>query len=324
MFSYRTLLKQAWTITWEHKYLWFLGLFASLVAGGGSWEYQVITQNLGQSPIDGSFMRLGGILAIGDVIKNFFLGLVTLAQQDFWTILSVTSIILISVILLTFFIWMAITSQGALISSVKKIITAKKKPENLTVRDSLSEGYKHFWPVLGLNIFVKGLIYLIVFLISLPLLFMVVSNSFALYVAYIIIFVAFIPVAMGLSLMIKYAIAYKVIENKSFVASLEHSFRLFRNNWLVSLEMAVILFLLNFLFSGVALIALSLILLPLFLIGLMFNAFWLTIVSLFLAIAVVIIFGSILTTFQTASWTNLFLHLKEKGGLAKLERLFSR
>ncbi len=324
MFSYRILLKQAWAITWEYKYLWFLGLFVSLVAGGGAWEYQVITQNLGQSQIDGSFMRLGSILAVGDVIKNFFLGLISLFRQDFWTVLGVFSIILISVVIITFFVWMAITSQAAMISSLKKIITAKKKPENLTIQNSLTEGYRHFWPVLGLNIFIKSLIYIIVFLISLPLLFMVVSDSLILYITYIIIFVAFIPIAMGLSLLIKYAIAYKVIENKSFVSSLEHSVRLFRNNWLVSLEMAVILFLLNFFFSGIALIALSLILLPLFLIGMIFNLFWLTILALFLAIAIVVIFGSVLTTFQTATWINLFLRLKEKGGLAKLERLFSR
>ena len=324
MFSYRTLLKQAWMVTWKHKYLWFFGLFASLVAGSGSWEYQIITQNLGQSPIDGSYLRLGNILAIGDVVKNFFLGLISLFQQDFWIILNTFTVILVSAVFLLFFLWMAVTSQAALIDSLKKIIISKKKPEQLSIHRGLTDGCRHFWPVLGLNIFVKILIYFIVFIIGLPLLFMVISNTGILFAVYIIVFVIFIPVAMGLSLLVKYAVAYQVIENKSIVSSLEHGARLFRNNWLVSLEMAVILFLFNFAFSGVALIILSLLLLPLFLIGMIFNLFWLTIFSLFLAIAVVIIFGSVLTTFQTAAWTNLFLHLKEKGGLAKLERLFSR
>ncbi len=324
MFSYRNLLKQAWATTWEHKYLWFLGLFATLVAGSGSWEYQVVTQNLGQNPIEGSYIRMGSILTIGDVLKNFFLGLISLFHQDFWTILNAFSILLITAILLIFFIWLAVSSQAALVGSLKKLLTAKKKPEGLSVRDSLSEGHRYFWPVLGLDIFVKILIYFAFFIVGLPLLFMTVSDSSLLFAFYIFIFVIFIPLAMSLSLLIKYAIAYKVIENKSFVASLEHGTRMFKNNWLISLEMAVILFLINFLFSGIALVILALFLLPLFLLSLVFNLYWLMILILFIAIALVVIFGSVLTTFQTASWTNLFLHLKEKGGVAKLERLFKR
>lgn len=324
MFSHRNILKQAWVITWKHKYLWFLGLFASLVAGGGSWEYQVITQNLGRNPIEGSYLHLGNILAIGDILKNFCLGLANLFQQDFWMILNTLSILLITAILLISFVWLAITSQAALVGSVKKILTAKKKLENLSVRDSLSEGCRHFWPVLGLNVFIKILIYFVVFIVGLPLLFMVISNALVLFAVYVIIFVIFIPLAMSLSLLIKYAIAYKVITNKSFVASLEAGAKLFRDNWLVSLEMAIILFLFNFLFSGLVLIFLALFLLPLGLLGLMLNLFWLVILILFLAIVVVIIFGSALTTFQTAAWTGLFWQLKEEGGLAKLERLFGR
>lgn len=324
MFSYRTILKQAWAVTWKHKYLWLLGLFASLVAGGGSWEYQIITQNLGQNPIEGSYFRLGSILTVSDIVKNFCLGLISLFHQDFWTVLNALTILLITLILLASFIWLAVTSQAALVGSLKKILTSKKKLDNLSIRDSMSEGYRHFWPVLGLNIVMKALIYLVVFIVGLPLLLMAISDSSILFAAYILIFIIFIPIAMSLSLLVKYAIAYKVIDNRTFVVSLEKGAKLFRDNWLVSLEMAVILFLINFAFSGAALIILSLFLLPLFLIGLMFNLFWLTILTLLSAIAVVVIFGSVLTTFQTASWTNLFLNLRDNGGLAKLERLFRR
>lgn len=324
MFSYRTILKQAWLATWKHKFLWFMGLFATLVAGGGAWEYQVITQNLGQNPVEGSYMSLGGIVIIGDLLKNFFLGLINLFRQDIFTILNSLSILLITATLLIFFIWLAVTSQAGLVATLKKIFTSKKKSEDYTIRGSLTEGHRHFWRVLGLNILIKVLIYFIVFIIGLPLLFIAISDSSILFSVYIAIFIIFIPAAMGLSLLIKYAIAYQVIENKSFVASIEKGTKLFHDNWLVSLEMAVILFLLNFLFSGAALIILAIVLLPLFFMGVMFNLFWLIIFTLFLAITVVIFFGSILTTFQTASWTNLFLHLKDEAGMAKLERLFKR
>ena len=45
MFSYRALFRQAWEITWRHKYLWFFGLFASLVAGTDNGGLHVATSS---------------------------------------------------------------------------------------------------------------------------------------------------------------------------------------------------------------------------------------------------------------------------------------
>lgn len=324
MFSYRSLLRQAWEITWKHKYLWFFGLFATLVAGGGSWEYQVLTQNLNQNMIDGSYFRLDGILALGEIVKSFFIGLASIFQYDIWTIINVLSILLVSLFLLIFFVWLAIACQTALIGDIRKILNAKKKDFVLSIQEGLTAGHRHFWPVLGLNLLAKILISFLMFIASLPLLFMVVSDASVLAMAYVILFVISIPAAMGLSLLIKYAIAYRVLENKSFVSSIEAGEKLFRKNWLISLEAAVILFIINFLASGVLIIVLALVLLPLLLLGLIFQLNWLATLAVLLAITFVTIFGSALTTFQTATWTDLFLTLKDKGGLAKLERLFRK
>jgi len=324
MFSHRALLKQSWGLVWKHKYLWFLGLFASLTAAGGSWEYQLITQNINQGLVDGTYYRLGGILAIAEVARNFFIGLGDLFHYDFWTILNALSLLLAVALLLAVFIWLAIVCQAALVGDVKKINDTKKKEPALSVRDSLTAGSRHFWSILSLNLLIKLTVSFVFFIISLPLLFMAISSTSGLAAVYTILFVIFVPVAMGLSLMLKYAIAYRVLDNKSFVASLERAGKLFGRNWLVSLEMAVILFIINFLASGAIFIILALFLLPLLLLGLIFKMTWLVLFVMLLAIAIIIVLGSILTSFQVATWTNLFLRLKEKGGLAKLERIFHR
>jgi hypothetical protein len=324
MFSYRSLLRQAWEITWRYKYLWFFGLFATLVAGGGSWEYQILTQNLNQSMIDGSYFRLSGILALGEIVKNFFIGLASLFQYDIWTIINVLSILLVSLFLLAFFVWLAVVCQAALIGDVKKIVNSKRKDLALSIQEGLTAGHRHFWSVLSLNLLTKVLISFLLLIASFPLLFMVISDTAILATSYVVLFVIFIPLAMGLSLMIKYAIAYRILDDKSFISSIEASEKLFRKNWLISLEAAVILFVINFLASGVLLIIMALILLPLLLLGLIFQLGWLITLTILLAIAILVIFGSALTTFQTATWTNLFLVLKDKGGLAKLERIFRR
>lgn len=324
MFSYRTLLKQAWNIAWKNKYLWFFGLFASLVASSGSIEYQVLTSSINHSIIEGSYVSLGSLLYLGDLCNNLWLGLQVLFTQNIWTIINAITLIIVTLALLASFVWLAITSQVGLIDSVKKLIKSKKKSQTLNIREGLTLGNHHFWPVLGLNVLIKILISATFFLISFPLLLMFISNANVLTIIYTILFVIFMPVAVSLALMVKYAIAYKVLQNKSFVLSLEKGWKLFRKNWLISLETAITLFLVNFLFGVSALLIISFIIFPLFLLGIIFQFAWLTTLTLLLGLLVVVLVGSLATTFQTTAWTDLFLHLDGKGGLAKLERIFRK
>jgi hypothetical protein len=324
MFSYRALLKQAWNITWKHKYLWFLGLFTAIIASGGSWEYQLITQNFSQSVVDGSYYRLNSVLTTSDLLSNFGRGFINLFHYDFLTILNALSLLLLVAVFFIFLIWLAVTCQAALIGDVQKIINSKKKDLKLSLRDSLTAGHQHFWSVLGLNVAIKFLIALIFFIVSLPLLFITIKDTTILVTVYTILFVIFVPVSMSLSLMTNYVIAYRVLDNKSLVASLEHGGRLFKKNWLISLEMAITLFIINFAVSGLILAIIAIFLLPLLLLGILLSLSWLTALALFIAIAVIIVLGAALTTFQVATWTGLFLRLRDKGGLAKLERLFAR
>lgn len=324
MFSYRALLKQSFLATWKYKHLWLFGLFAAIVAGSGSWEYQLLTQNLNQNLIDGSYSFFSQFVTAVDLLKSFCLGFVELFKYDFWTILNAFTVLLLSLILMVTFIWLAVVSQSALVDDAKKILNTKKKEVKLSFRESLTKVSPYFLPVLGLNIIAKILVTFIFVIISLPLLLMAISDTWLLATVYIILFVLFIPLSMALSLVIKYAIAYTVLEEKSFVASLNHAWKLFINNWLVSLEMAIILFIINFLASGVIIVILSLFLLPLLLLGFMIQASGLVTLVILIAIVVIALFGSALVTFQIISWTKLFLSLKEDYVVAKLERIFQR
>jgi hypothetical protein len=324
MFSYRSILKQAWLIAWKHKYLWFFGLFASLAVAGGSMEYQFVTQGLGQGLINGSSQSLNGLLALSDIWQTFWLGIVTLFSQDIITILNILTILLLVLTLIAVFIWLAISSQAALVDNVKKIITTKKNLNILSIRDGLTSGSRYFWPVLGLNVLIKILISFVFLIICLPLLFMALSDSYWFVVAYIILFVIFIPIAVSLSLIIKYAISYNVLEKQTMIKSLENGWKLFKKNWLISLEVAIILFVINFLSSFVLLVIVSILFFPLLFLSILFSISWLSFLLLLLILFVAILFGSLLTTFQITSWTNLYLHLKENKGLAKLERIFQK
>jgi len=324
MFSYRSLLKQAWDIIWKHKYLWFFGLFASLTAIGGSVEYQLISQKFNQDLAGGTYIGLNSLFLLGEFCQNILAGLINIFQYNIWFILNFLTFLLLSLTLLSVFVWLAITSQAALVYKVKKILTSSKKLANLGIRQGLTVGHQHFWTVLGLNILIKFLISLAFFIISLPLLFMFFSDTSVLVFIYTLLFVIFVPIAVSLSLLIKYSIAYHVLEDKPLIASLEAGWELFRNNWLISLEMAIILFIINFLVGVVVLLILSLFVFPLFWAGLSLGMMGLIIITLFVALIIMIAVGSSLTAFQIATWTTLFLRLKKNDGLAKLERLFNK
>ncbi len=324
MFSYRSLLKQAWNISWKHKYLWFLGLFASLTAAGGSWEYQLVSQNINQGVINGTYNHLGNILALATLVKNFFIGFISLFNYDFLTIVNAITLLLIVFILLSSFIWLAITCQSALVGDVKKIINSKKKNLNISLRESLSIGHNHFWSVFSINILIKLLISAILFIISLPLLLIALKDTAILATIYIVLFIIFIPITVGLSLMLKYAIAYNILDRNSLISSIEKAWKLFTKNWLVSLELAVILFIINFIIGVIVLAILAVFILPLLLLGVIFNITWLIFFNLFLAITIIVFIGSILSAFQISTWTSLFLILKNGKAAAKLERIFSK
>lgn len=324
MFSYRAILRQAWEITWQYKYLWFFGLFAAIVASGGAWEYQLLSQNLNQGLTDASTYRVGGLLAAGTIARELFLGLANLFRYDFLTIINGLTILIVAGVLIFSFIWLAIASQAALVNDFKRILLAKKRLPALGIREGFARSHHSFWTLLGLNILIKLLVAFSFFLISLPLLFLTFSDTSGLRFAYSLLFIIFIPLAMSLSLLVKYAICYVVLDGRAGMAALEDGFRLFRRNWLVSLEMAVILFLINFALSAVILIGLSLFTLPIFLWGLIFDSIGLQLLAICLALVLILFLGSALTAFQVSSWTNLYLHLRDKSGLAKLERVFSR
>lgn len=324
MFSYRSILRQALSIAWKHKYLWFFGLFASLAVAGGSMEYQFITQGLGQGFIDGAYQGSSNLLALSDLIGQIWWGTIDLFHQNIIIIINTLTILLLAATFIFVFIWLAINSQAALIDTIKKIIIPKKKPGILSIRDGLSTGSRHFWSVLGLNILIKILTSFAFFIISLPLLFLALSNSQSFVIAYIILFVLFVPIAVSLSLIVKYAISARVLEEESLVKSLAEGWNLFRKNWLISLEVAIILFVISFLSSLAILLVIAVLFFPLLWFSLAFSIGWLVFLMLFLSLLTAILFGSFFTTFQIATWTNLYLHLKDNKGLAKLERIFQK
>jgi hypothetical protein len=318
---YRSILKKAFQISWRNPWLWFFGVFAALLGGGG--EFNLLINNLNSVQNQGAyFTDLASLFsqgAVGAWVQTIF--------QVFDNLNLVSVVILLLVLILALFIlWLGITSQGALIAGVARrylnIATSFK--------ESWSTGLARFWPVLGLNISGKVVIYILLIILGLPFFWLYVLTDSLVWqwLLLIISFIIFIPLAIIISFLIKYAVIYVVTDNKNFKQSILAAWHLFRKNWIVSVEMAIILFIVNILAGLAIIMALLLLAIPFVLVGFVFQQLGATsllylmiIVGLIILLLALFIFGGFLQGFQFGAWIILFTRLTEGVVIPKILRL---
>jgi hypothetical protein len=316
MSLYKKVLSQAWKIVWRHKYLWFFGFFAALLGGGS--EYNVLFRGFSGDAGQALFPGWQRIAETGIFSSQTFTNIGRIMREDPLSLMILLAVFLVILILGGFLIWLSVVSQAALVNNAAGHLANK----NVDFGRGIRVGINKFWPVLGLNVIVKLLVCLVFILIA----FLTVLTTSKL--IYIISFIIFIPIALALSFIIKYAVAYIIIKENGFMESIKEGWRLFIGNWLVSLEMAFILFVINLLVSlALALVVLTLAIPFLFLAVAFYKmaaaaGFWFIIILGFILILAIIVFGgAILSSFQISSWTGLFVQLVNKGGTSKIIRV---
>jgi len=322
MFLYRNILKQSWQIAWHNKYLWFFGIFAALLGNGG--EYEIIVRGLGG---DGQsvFPSWQKLAETGVFSRQTLHNITTMMSNDALSLLLTLAVLLVILVLLIFLVWLTVVSQAALVNNTAGII----KQKNTNLRQGIASGINNFWPVFGLNILSKIIIGLIFAVISLPLVLTVLKTNAAVSISlYIVGFIIFVPLAIALSFIIKYAIAYVVIRGSGLVDSLKQGWQLFMDNWLISFEMALILFFINFAVGLIIVLCILTLAVPFLFLGFIFYylaslaGFWLiAIVALLSFLLLIVLGGAMLAVFQISSWTGLFLELIKGGGTPKIMRV---
>lgn len=326
---YRQILKQSLGITRHNKYLWFFGLFAVLLGSGG--EYEIIFRGLTGDMNQGFLQSVGNIIQTGVFSTSTLANIGALIANDsaHFAVLLLVGLAIIA--LLCFLVFVSIVSQAALVNNSAAIIKSKKQIK-LGIKDGAISGIKNFWPVFGLNALVKIAVFLAFSLVWLPV--VLTANqavSAGVNLAYFIAFIILIPLAIVFSFVIKYAVAYVVISKADFLESIKKGWALFAKNWLISVEMAFVLFVINLL-AGLALaLAVLTLIIPFALMAFIFYKFFagvgfglIAVLGFISILFIIILAGSILTTFYISSWTSLFIKLVGKGGDSKIERLAER
>lgn len=321
---YRSVLKKAWEITKKCKYLWFFAFFAALLGNGG--EYQIILKLFEQIGARQYFPVTSGVThPAGSFFGNLYQTLSYSPKIFFLALISGTLIL----IFIGLVVWLIIISQILLIRGIGRHISGKKND----ILGSIKFGKEKFIPILSINVISKFLILIFLGLIELPLASFLFTDIYRTKIIdkifYILIFLAFISLSIIVSFVARYACAYVVLKNKELGESIKLGWELFVKNWVVSLEIALILFLINSAIGLLMMFIIMRIVLPLLLImaisSSMFGLYWvaggIAILMSLLSLAALGVIGIMIAMFQWASWIVLFEELTAREKiLSKIDR----
>ncbi len=315
--SYKNILSKAWQITWRGKMLWLFGIFASFVSLEG--VYEIILSQINQAK--SKELLYSNILNQYSSQTNFVhtnIYFLNWLPNNYSAYLLFVLLGLLAVI----FIWLAYVSQIYIIKSSALIY----KNNKLASGKVLSESTKKFWPVFGINILAKLLLYAAFIALSLPIFYsLIAQNQNALTAANIFYFLSFAVIAIIIGFLSAYATNFIVLKNLSIIEAIKDAWFLFAKNIIVSLEIALVLFLLKifsliiifslfFLFLVPLAITLFILLSANSLIG--FVIILTLIILIFTLISLLI--NAIYTVFFLSTWTIAFIKMTEETIFAKI------
>jgi hypothetical protein len=302
---YRKVYLRSWQIIKTNWYLLFFGLFVSALGLTG--DFKALTN-----------------LKINDIVSTTLLDWINIFQTFATADLTMSKLPTIIMLIGTFLFFavilvLAISSQGALI---KATANAGKNDKQNSLIHNLQAGVEKFWPLFGMNIlnklvsfvFVVGIIVPIIYLLSLGQ----TSTIMNLLIS-IIIFFILVPLAIIISFVTRYGASYIILRKQSITTAFFNAWRLFRINWIISLENALVVLILTVLYTIALISLLAFVITPFLILGYIVAqvssiGFWVliiagTLISILIFLGAVALFGA----YYTIVWTEVFLQLTNKG-----------
>ncbi|MCB9803147.1 hypothetical protein H6761_04045 [Candidatus Nomurabacteria bacterium] len=315
---YRKVYLHSWQVIRNNWYLLFFGLFVSALGLTG--DFKALSNLQGQDIVSST---------LTDWI-NIFQTFAT--SQITWDKMPTLLLLIGSFLLLAVILVMAISSQGALIDAANQ--SHKKTNSKYLLINHLQVGVENFWSLFGLNVlnklisfvFVVGVISPIIYLLSLTQ-----SASMMNFIISVVVFFIILPIAVIISFVTRYGASYVIIKKQNITQAFFNAWTLFKVNWIVSLENALLLLVTTVVYTIALISILTFIATPFLIIGYLVAqvsilAFWLLIfIGTFLAIAIFISAVSLFGAYYTIVWTELFLHLTDrKKRHSKIHRLAAK
>jgi hypothetical protein len=317
---YRQTIAEAWRLTRRHKFLWFFGFFAILMNSGVASGIETFFNNV-------SFLANSGdnIANVKQLYEANTLGFIATNIGEFFnniTLENAFTLLIIAAIFI-FFIWIAVVSQGSLITATD----AFRQGKDVTPEQSFANGTRLFWPLLWLNLMKYVLTVGVVIVLGLPLLslYLVRGQDFWMNILLFLNFIILVPGAMILAFLLQFASAYVSLKKLPLWAAIRSAWSLFLKYWLATIEMAFLLFLIYFIATAI----LSIVFLPQILnmyvnnvTGLLPGLAGYMNVSNIALLIIAVFLTAIFSTFQYTATTLFFIKLEQGTIISKFVRWF--
>lgn len=299
---YLNTILTALKITWQNKYLWILGFFATgLTLLARLFSYSDFNPTI--------YLET---LTDFNTWKTYY----TLFSDLLWIYPLRTTLVLVGFFLTgVIFLILGVLSQGGLIWAVDKI--ALKTRARLWL--SLKATPKYFWRILGIDaLFIFSLLIILPTFLGVPLWLWVVKERVI--VASILgalgSIISFILV-FGAIFILRYSVIFVVLADQSSLRALKSALGLFRRYiWetiLINILVwayDIILFLSLFFISFLLLIPLGMIILILWLLAERINPFFALLSASLIYIGVSFLVSAFISAFESGVWTLTFKQLK--------------
>lgn len=319
---YRTLLREAWRLTWQRKTLWIFGIFAAFVSTGGVMD--VATTGIRRVQVGGSLLQqlldtsFSGYTQMGKYI----------AQMQVFGSFQIAAMIIFMTLILIGLIFLAVLSQTSLIHGIKA--STHEHPNIIRKR-----AHDHLFRIFTIDVLTKVFGAILICITTLPMLWY--YAEFATYhfsIAFVQTLI-FFPAVLILSILSILSVIHVIETESTVIEAITAAWDIFKTHWLATLEYAFILFCLISLSCFVLLGIVILLSVPYAIIyttSLLTGSFVIFVVANALyglfALAVVFAFGGGMVTFQYSAWYLFYKRtehrLHPKLPMAKILRFFTR
>lgn len=323
MILYRQIIKQAWRNTVQNSWLWVAGVFAAILTNIGQYNNLV-------SSLDGT----NGWLRINNNLVALWTKINLVIKGSFSSpLLFIICLLIICLALVILFL--AVNGQ---IFVVKQVELGLKSEGQALPRPKrgywkqLVGNWSTFWSAAGVIVAVKVILLFCLLVISLLMAAVyiirqpIVSSFF-----YILLSLIFLVLIWFVAVWARYWILLLLTGKKnSWLGSAKQAWQMLRQNILVSLEMSIVIVLINMLAYLLWVFVIYLLAIPFVLLTLLLIKYLAVSQVLLIAIANVLLIASLLVlvgfmvVFETSLWLNFMNNLSNKKIISRLSRLFQR
>lgn len=307
---YAQALRKSWDLTWHHKWIWIPGLFASFLGQMGLMD---LFGKIGLAASD--YALYPNWLAMPRLFKRAFLSSNFSLPLDGWIWAICLLIILVGFVIM--FLYMAVVSQGAIIRSAAQFA---KKDTLPSLTDAWKCGMKNFWSLLVVNFIKKFVLVVLAVMVGWGTLSVLGYATIGSSLLFLLLFILAVVVGMVLSFLVVYAAGYIVVEDYGVIQAFSSAWELFIKHWLVSVEVGLVVLLLNVLIGFISLLGFTVFLLPAAIVGFIASfsgnyTLWMAgyIVGFIFFVVYIIFIGSVFTVYTTSVWTYLFSKMHHEG-----------